>query len=110
MKTVTIYIVEDTTLDNAGKFIQSETHYFLTKGKAKQQFDSCCIRDEMENHGGRKYSVYMATHTVRLPDDHKITTAQQLDEDLFDGETESPDYDSRSQSYRVTENEIVKEL
>lgn len=110
MKNVTIYIVEDTTLDQSGKFIQSDTHYFIDAQKAKRQFDSCCIRDEMEKHGGRKYSVYMAAHTVRLPDDYEITTAQQLDEDLFNGEVESPDYDSRSQSYSANENEIVKEL
>lgn len=110
MRNVTIYIVEDTTLDNAGKFIQSDTHCFFDADKARRQFDSRCIRDEMEQHGGRKYSIYMVAHTVRLPDDYEITTAKQLDEDLFSGEVESPDYDSRSQSYSVNENEIVKEL
>lgn len=110
MKTVTIYIVEDTTYDRSGYLINSDTHCFFDADKARRQFDSRYIRDEMEQHGGRKYSVYMAAHTVRLPDDYEITTAKQLDEDLFNGEVESPDYYSRSQSYSVNENEIVKEL
>lgn len=40
MKNVTIYIVEDTTLDQSGKFIQSDIHYFIDAQKAKRQFDS----------------------------------------------------------------------
>lgn len=110
MKTVTIYIVEDVTLDRSGYIINSDTHRFFDADKARRHFDSCCIRDEMEQHGGRKYSVYMAAHTVRLPDDYEITTAAQLDEDLMNGDVESPDYVPFHDAYLNTSNEELKEI
>ena len=110
MKTVTIYIVEDVTLDRSGYLINSDTHCCFDEDKARRQFESCCIRDEMEQHGGRKYSVYMAAHTVRLPDDYEITTAAQLDEDLMNGDVESPDYVPFHDAYLDTSNEELKEI
>nr|DAH78577.1 MAG TPA: UL2 protein [Caudoviricetes sp.] len=110
MKTVTIYIVEDVTLDSFGKFAQSDTHCFFDADKARRQFDSRCIRDEMEQHGGRKYSIYMAAHTVRLPDDYEVTTADKLDEDLLNGDVESPDYVPFRDAYLNTSNEELKEI
>ena len=110
MKTVTIYIVEDVTLDRFGKLIQSETRCFFDEDKARRQFDSRCIRDEMEQHGGRKYSIYMAAHAVRIPDDYEVTTAEQLDEDLMNGDVESPDYVPFQGAYLNTSNEELKEI
>lgn len=110
MKTVTIYIVEDVTLDRSGYLINSDTHCFFDADKARRHFDSCCIRDEIEKHGGRKYSVYMAAHTVRLPDDYEITTAENLDDDLSNGDVESPDYVPFRTGYINTSNEEVKEI
>ena len=110
MKTVTIYIVDDVTFDSFGDFIKSDTHCFFDADKAKRQFDSRCIRDEMERHGGRKYSIYMAAHAVRLPDDYEITTAAQLYEDLMNGDVESPDYVPFHDAYLNTSNEELKEI
>ena len=110
MKTVTIYIVEDVTFDRSGYLINSETHCFFDEDKARRQFDSRCIRDEMEQHGGSKYSIYMAAHTVRLPDDYEITTAAQLYEDLMNGDVESPDYVPFRDAYLNTSNEELKEI
>ena len=110
MKTVTIYIVEDVTLDRSGYLIQSDTQCFFDADKARRHFDSRCIRDEMEKHGGRKYSVYMAAHTVRLPDDYEITTADKLDDDLLNGNVESPDYVPFQGAYLNTSNEELKEI
>lgn len=110
MKTVTIYIVKDTTLDRYGYLINSDTHCFFDADKARRQFDSRCIRDEMEQHGGRKYSVYMVAHTVRLPDDYEITTAAQLDEDLLNEDVESPDYEPFRDAYLNSSHEELKEI
>lgn len=110
MKTVTIYIVEDATLNSSGKLIQSDTHFFLDSAEARRQFDDCCSRDEMEHGGGRHYSVYMAAHTVRLPDDYDITTAAQLDEDLFNGDVESPDYVPFRDGYKNHSDEEAREI
>ena len=62
----------------------------------------------MEQHGGRKYSIYMAAHTVRLPDDYEITTADKLDADLMNGDVESPDYVLFHGEYLNTSNEELK--
>lgn len=110
MKNVKIYIVEDATLDRFGNFIQGDTHCFFDADKARRQFDSRCIRDEMEKYGGRKYRIYMAAHAVRLPDDYEITTAENLDEDLSKGDVESPDYAPFQDAYLNTSNEEVKEI
>ena len=110
MKTVTIYIVEDVTLDRSGYLINSDTHCFFDADKARRHFDSRCIRDEMEQHGGRKYSIYMAAHTVRLPDDYEITTADKLGDDLLNGNVESPDYMPFQDAYLNTSNEELKEI
>ena len=110
MKTVTIYIVEDVTLDRSGYLINSDTQCFFDADKARRHFDIRCIRDEMEQHDGRKYSIYMAAHTVRLPDDYEITTAAQLYEDLMNGDVESPDYVPFHDAYLNTSNEELKEI
>lgn len=110
MREAKIYIVEDTTFDRSRKFVQSDTHCFFDADKARRHFDSRCIRDEMERGGGRNYSVYMVAHTVRLPDDYAITTADQLDEDLFNGVVESPDYVPFRKGYLNSSNEELKEI
>ncbi len=92
MKTVTIYIVDEVTLGRLGEFIQSVTHCFFDSDKAKMKFDECCIRDETKRHDDRQYFVLVESHTVRLPDDYEITTADKLDYDLQNGNVESPDY------------------
>ena len=110
MKTVTIYRIENNTFDRYGWFIRSDNHYFFDADKAKQKFDDCCVCDEVERHDGRKYAVCMAEHTIRLPDDYEITTADKLDDDMFNGEVESPDYDSRLGLYPNGSIKFMKEL
>lgn len=95
MKTVTIYRIENNTFERYGWLIHSDNHYFFDAEEAKRKFDDCCVRDEADRHDGRKYAVCMGEHTIRLPDDYEITTADKLDEDMLNGEVESPDYDSR---------------
>lgn len=110
MKTVTIYIVDDVTFGSSGEFIKSDTYCFFVADKARRQFDSLCIRDEMEQHSGREYGVYMTAHTVRLPDDYELKTAAKLDEDLMNGDVESPDYVPFHGAYLNISIEELKEI
>ena len=110
MKTVTIHRVESNTFDRSGWLIHSDNYYFFDVEKAKRKFDDCCFHDEVDRHGGRKYAVCMAAHTIRLPDDYEIKTAENLDEDMFNGDVESPDYDSRVGLYKSTLIESLKKL
>ena len=110
MKTVTIYIVDYVTLGRFGEFIQNETHCFFDSDTAKRKFDRCCIRDEMDRHDDREYFVCMESHTVRLPDDYELKTAEQLDEDLMNGDVESPDYVLFHGEYLNISIEELKEI
>lgn len=110
MKTVTIYRIENNTFDRYGWLVHSENRYFLDEKEAKRQFYDCCVRDEADRHDGRKYAVCMGEHTIRLPDDYEITTADNLDEDMLNGEVESPDYDSRLGLYLSVSIKFLKKL
>lgn len=108
MKTVNVHMIENNTFDCSGWLVHSDEHYFFDAEEAKRQFDDCCVRDEVERRDGRKYAVCMAALTVRLPDDYEITTAAQLDEDLMNGDVESPDYDSRLCIYKNISIKFIK--
>ena len=110
MKTVTIYRIESNTFDRSGWLIHGDNHYFFDVEKAKRQFNDCCCHDEVDRHGDQKYAVCMAEHTIRLPDDYEIKTAEKIDEDMSNGVVESPDYDSRVGIYKSTSIKLLKKL
>ena len=103
-------MIENNTFDRSGWLVHSDEHYFLDAEEAKRKFDDCCVRDEMEQRVGSEYAVCMAELTVRLPDDYEITTADKLDDDLLNGNVESPDYDIRSAIYLNSSIKFLKKL
>lgn len=87
MKTVNIYI---TTYgipgaDTDSEFFSTEIHAMMAAS------DKAAHLTERER---KNYTVYTEGYTVRIPDDYTVTTAEQLNRDLCNGDVESPDFDA----------------
>lgn len=74
-----------------------ETYYAFVKDDAETLEFNAIERARIEPKS--KYyhqEVEFIENELEIPDDYEITTAKQLMSDLFNGDVESPDYDSLS--------------
>ncbi len=92
MKIIEIHI---TTYGIPGADTDSE-HYFTKDDAINAAIDKAAHLTDSEC---QNYIVSTEGYTVRLPDDYTVTTADQLDLDLCNGDVESPDFDPCTAQY-----------
>lgn len=87
MKNITIYI---TTYGIPGADTDSE--YFFDEARALAEASGKAAH--LTERERKNYTIYTEGYSVCLPDEYSVTTAKQLALDLFNGDVESPDFDT----------------
>lgn len=95
---ITLYEIHDNRIATKAHDIAGEaTHYAFAKDEAETLELNAIEHNKIEPKS--KYyhhEVEFIENELEIPDDYEITTAEQLMSDLFNGDVESPDYDSLS--------------
>ena len=86
MKSIEIYITYDSDPRS-----DCECHYFFSASEASEYLSD--IKAHLTAGEKKTRSLYAEGYTVRIPDEYQVSTAQQLDLDLCNGDLESPGYD-----------------
>lgn len=96
MKKITLYEIHDSRIITKTHDIDGEeTYYSFTKDEAETLEYNAIVNNKSEPKSKYyHYEVEFIENELEIPDNYEITTAKQLMSDLFNGDVESPDYDS----------------
>lgn len=86
MKTIKIYIACES---DPGR--DDDVHYFFSEALAHEKLSD--IAAHLTESEKKHRNLYYEGYSVRIPDDYTVTTAEQLNLDLCNGDVESPDFD-----------------
>lgn len=87
MKNINIYI---TTYGIPGA--DTDSKYFFDEARALAEASGKAAH--LTERERESYTIFTEGYSVRLPDGYTVTTAAQIVNDLFNGDVESPDFDT----------------
>lgn len=109
MKNITLYTVHSDRIDG-----DSFSRYFFDEKSALESMANEYAH--LTNHERESNDLYVDGYTVRIPDEYQPTTADQLVDDLFNNDVDSPDvepgfggFNSKQIFYKTIE-EYLKEM